>query len=233
MKTTQMLAVAAAVVLAGCQTQRPYGTVDDAICSALEVTIPEVNFRDAQVRDVIVFLHQTVCDSGAGTSFSTMPGDGIPGPTMSFQTNNITVGDVLAEMTRQTGLVSDIRSEALFVGSASNLARIAAIPPIPASSHPRLEHALDQRVEEFRACYAMYGDVSDFVMTASGIPLIVDYGLLDDCAFRDTVLVRGMKWRNFIWWMSVLHVDARPVLDGRAVHIRQRRSPTKPSTPTN
>jgi len=112
---------------------------------------------------------------------------------------------------------------ALFVGSSNTLSRIRAVPVLPKAEDPRLEQLLETRME-FRGCFGRLGEIADYIMYASGVPVIVDLRIRDRLATQETPFVQNITCRDFIWWMCVLNNDAVPTIWGKTIRIEPRQN---------
>ena len=220
-----IMIVAAMVMVPACATP-PVGrpTQSAAPEDFLQTRIANVNFKDANLWDVVPFLAYAVINSSRPLPLNTWRDESAFGPRFTLKTNAVTIAEVLEEVVRQTQCVYVMTNNALFVGSTTNALRLAVTPPLRDPEEEDLTDRLNRKLTLF-ACMANPHDLLSYIMSEGGIPVDamqthIQPGLV-------TPAVNQMQWRDFIWWYTALCTDGTPSTRGEAIWIRTKKEPNQ------
>lgn len=196
------------------------------------VITDEVEFRGAFILDVLTYLDRKVVERSGGEPLNLMYSRGWstnwPTRLVTYHATNVTVGAVLREAMRQTGLRTEVIAEATVVGSPETLHRIRSLPPLSSPKDQALAARLEQRLEIWQGCQWHLYDFAAYLKDVAGVTIDVtetDQALRLFLGYRADI--PHMKLKSFLWWLAVLS-DTQVTLVEDTVKFRTRKSNKEP-----
>lgn len=197
------------LLLTGCVSTRPERTGDVDATSLLNRQVPEINIHAAPLSDVISWVIRQTDNEKEGRSLNAIlleeprwRGEPL---AVSYHASNVTIGAVLIEALRQTGLKQVFTNEALVFGTQATIDSLNNKTSLPGTSSPELARKLEEHLASWTGCGCSIHDTATEISRQTGIPIDTSRAVDAQVFFtRYTPSIRNMRIGNFLWWVAVL-----------------------------